>query len=68
MYGFRRVAIPILLAGIVPLLTGCAGGNENLKGGMRKSITTPAPPASPIVEKVPVKADAAPPDPKPANL
>ena len=69
MYDFRRVAIPILLAGIVPLLlTGCAGGHEGLKSPQRKSITTPAPPASPIVEKVPVKADEAPPGPVPANL
>jgi Periplasmic protein involved in polysaccharide export len=64
----RHVATAILLAGIVPLLAGCAAGHEGLKAGMRKSITTPAPPVSPIVEKVPVKADEAPPDPKPANL
>ena len=65
---FRRVASSILLAGIVPLLlTGCAG-TEGLTAGMRKSITTPAPPASPIVEKVAVKADEAPPGPVPANL
>lgn len=67
MYDFRRVAIPILLAGIVPLLTGCAG-HEGLKAGLRKSITVPAPPASPIVEKVPVKAAEAPPGPVTANL
>jgi polysaccharide biosynthesis/export protein len=69
MHDFRRMAFAILLAGIVPpLLNGCAGGNEGLKAGMRKSITAPAPPASPIVEKVRVVADPAPPDPQPANL
>ncbi len=69
MFRFRHVATAILLAGIVPLLlNGCAGGHENLKAGMRKSITTSAPPASPIVEKVQVKADEAPPGPAPASL
>ncbi|MBW6504967.1 polysaccharide biosynthesis/export family protein [bacterium] len=68
MHDVRRIALSVLVAGIVPLLlTGCAG-DEGLKAGMRKSITTPAPPASPIVEKVPVKADEAPPSPAPANL
>jgi polysaccharide export outer membrane protein len=68
MFRFRHIAIPILLAGIVPLLLTACAGTEGLKAGTRKSITTPAPPASPIVEKVPVKADEAPPDPRPANL
>jgi len=69
MFRFRHVAIPILIAGIVPLLlAGCAGGHEGLKSPQRKSITTAAPPASPIVEKVPVKADPATPGPVPANL
>jgi polysaccharide export outer membrane protein len=68
MFRFRQVATAFILAGIVPLLlTGCAG-TEGLKAGMRKSITTPAPPASPIVEKMAVKADEAPPSPAPANL
>lgn len=68
MHDFRRVAISILIVAIAPLaLAGCAG-TEGLKAGMRKSITTPAPPASPIVEKVAVKADEAPPGPAPANL
>jgi len=69
MFRFRHVAIPILLGGIVPLLlTGCAGGHEGLKSPLRQSITTSAPPASPVVEKVPVKADEAPPGPVTANL
>ena len=69
MFRFRHVAIPILLAGIVPLLlTACAGGTEGLKSPLRQSITTPAPPASPVVEKVPVKADEAPPGPVTPNL
>jgi polysaccharide export outer membrane protein len=69
MHRFRHVATAILIAGgIVPLLlTGCAG-TEGLKAGMRKSITTPAPPVSPIVEKVPVKTDPVSPGPVPANL
>jgi len=69
MFRFRRVAIPILLAGIVPLLlTGCAGGHEGLKSPLRQSITTPAPPASPVVEKVPVKAAPGPVGPVSPNL
>jgi polysaccharide export outer membrane protein len=68
MYDFRRVAISILLVAIAPmLLTGCSG-TEGLTAGMRKSITAPAPPSSPIVEKVMVKADPASPGPVPANL
>lgn len=68
MHHFRSIAPLILLTGIVPLaLAGCSG-TEGLTAGMRKSITSPAPSASPIVEKVQVKADEAPPDPKPANL
>ena len=65
---FRHVAPAILLAGIVPLLLAGCAGTEGLKAGMRKSITAPAPPASPIVEKVPVKADPASPGPVPASL
>lgn len=65
---FRHVATAILLAGIAPLLLAACAGTEGLKAGMRKSITIPAPPASPIVEKVPVKADEAPPGPVTANL
>ena len=65
MRPFFRFALFALFAG---LLTACAGGSEGLKAGMRRSVTTPAPPASPIVEKVPVKADAASPGPVPANL
>lgn len=68
MHDFRRVAISILIVAIAPLaLAGCAG-TEGLKAGMRKSITTPPPAFSPIVEKVPVKADEAPPGPVTANL
>jgi polysaccharide export outer membrane protein len=66
---YRCIATAALLAGTFSLLlNGCAGGHESLKAGERKSITIPAPPASPIVEKVPVKADPAPPGPVPANL
>ncbi len=66
---FRHVATTILLAGIVPLLlSACAGGHEGLKSPLRKSIAPPALPASPIVEKVPVKADPASPGPVAANL
>lgn len=69
MHDVRRIALSVLVAGIVPLLlTACGGGHENLKSPLRKSITVPAPPASPVVEKVPVKADEAPPGPVPANL
>ena len=65
----RCIATAALLAGTFSLLlNGCAGGHENLKAGERKSITTPAPPASPIVEKVRVKVDVASPGPVPANL
>ena len=69
MQRFRRIATPALLVGILSLgLAACAGGHEGLKSPLRQSVTTPAPPASPIVEKVPVKADPAPPGPVPANL
>jgi polysaccharide biosynthesis/export protein len=68
MFRFRHVATVFLLAGIAPLLLTACAGNEGLTAGMRKSITTPAPPASPIVEKVRVTADEAPPGPVPANL
>jgi polysaccharide export outer membrane protein len=65
---FRRTATAALLAGTLSLaLTGCAG-HEGLTAGMRKSITAPAPSASPIVEKVQVAADPASPGPVPANL
>ncbi|OIP36448.1 MAG: hypothetical protein AUK27_01530 [Deltaproteobacteria bacterium CG2_30_66_27] len=68
MHHFRRTTLSVLVAGTFILtLTGCSG-TEGLKAGMRKSITTPAPPASPVVEKVPVKADEAPSGPAPANL
>jgi len=60
-----RFALIALFAG---LLAACAGGHEGLKSPQRKSITTQAQPASPIVEKVPVKADEVPPGPVPANL
>jgi len=66
---YRCIATAALLAGTFSLLlNGCAGGHENLKAGERKSITIPAPPASPIVEKVPVKVDVVSPGPVPANL
>lgn len=68
MNRFRRTATAALLAGILPLVLAACSGTEGLKSGMRKSITTPAPPASPIVEKVPVKADETSPGPVPANL
>ena len=69
MFRFRRAAIPILLAGIVPLLlAACAGGHEGLKSPLRQSITTPAPPASPVVEKVPVKAAPGPVGPVSPNI
>ncbi len=65
----RNIAAAILIAGIVPLLLASCATDEGLKAGMRKSITVPAPPAaSPIVEKVAVKADEAPPGPAPADL
>jgi polysaccharide export outer membrane protein len=65
---YRRIATAALLAGTLSLaLTGCAG-TEGLTAGMRKSITAPAPSASPIVEKVQVAADPASPGPVPANL
>ena len=68
MHRYRCIATSALLAGALSLaLAGCAG-TEGLKAGMRKSITTPAPPASPIVEKVRVTADPAPPGPQPASL
>jgi len=65
MRPFFRIALIALFAG---LLTGCAGGHEGIKSPLRRSITVPAPPASPIVEKVPVKAAEAPPGPVTANL
>jgi len=65
---FRRIATAALLAGTLSLTLAACAGTEGLTAGMRKSITTPAPPASPIVEKVRIKADAAPPDLWPANL
>jgi len=65
---YRRVATAALLAGTFSLALAACAGDEGLKAGMRKSITTPAPPASPIVEKVQVKADPAPSGPVPANL
>jgi polysaccharide export outer membrane protein len=69
MHDVRRIAPVALIAGTLSLLlAACAGGHEGLKAGMRKSIATPAPPASPIVEKVPVKADPAPPDATPPSL
>jgi polysaccharide biosynthesis/export protein len=68
MYDFRRTAMSVLVAGTLFLILASCAGTEGLTAGMRKSITTPAPPASPIVEKVPVKADTAPPDRRPANL
>ncbi|MGB7630484.1 MAG: polysaccharide biosynthesis/export family protein, partial [Candidatus Deferrimicrobium sp.] len=68
MYYSRRTTLSVLAAGTFFLtLAGCAS-TEGLKAGMRKSITAPAPPASPIVEKVLVKADEASPGPVPANL
>jgi polysaccharide export outer membrane protein len=68
MHRMRRIATATLLTGIVSLtLTACAG-NEGLKAGMRRSITTLALPASSVVEKVPVKAETAPPEPNPASL
>ena len=69
MHRFGRIATPALLAGILSLgLAACAGGHEDLKSPLRRSITTPAPPASPVVEKVRVAADPAPPGPVPTSL
>ena len=69
MHDVRRIAPVALIAGTLSLLLiGCAGGHEGLKSPLRQSITVPAPPASPVVEKVPVKADEAPSGPVPANL
>jgi polysaccharide export outer membrane protein len=45
-------------------LCSCAG-HEGLKAGLRKSVDTPA---SPVVEKIAVSVDPAPPDPQPVSL
>jgi polysaccharide export outer membrane protein len=68
MHRFGRIATPTLLAGILSLGLAACAGHEGLTAGMRKSITTPAPPASPVVEKVRVAADPAPPGPVPTSL
>jgi polysaccharide export outer membrane protein len=63
MFRFQHIIAIAFLAGVLSL-TGCAG-HEGLKAGLRKSVTTPA---SPVIEKVQVSAEQAPPDPPPASL
>lgn len=63
MFHIKIISAIALLAGILSL-TACAG-HEGLKAGLRKSVTTPA---SPVIEKIQVSAEAAPPDPPPASL
>ncbi len=63
MYRIKHNFGTALLCGIL-FLSGCAG-HEGLKAGLRKSVTTPA---SPIIEKIQVSAEPAPPDPQPASL
>jgi len=63
MFRIKHITGIALLTGILSL-TACAG-HEGLKAGLRKSVTTPA---SPVIEKIQVTADPAPPDPPPASL
>jgi polysaccharide export outer membrane protein len=63
MLQIKIISAMALLAGILSL-TACAG-HEGLKAGLQKSVTTPA---SPVIEKIRVTAEAAPPDPPPASL
>src|SRR5512133_1750809 len=63
MFRFQYIAILALVTGML-VLTSCAG-HEGLKAGLRKSVDIPA---SPVVEKLQVSAEPAPPDPQPASL
>jgi polysaccharide export outer membrane protein len=63
MFRFHHTAFLALLTGAL-LLSSCAG-HEGLKAGLRKSVDTPAPP---VVERIPVSVEPAPPDPQPASL
>ncbi|MBL0225427.1 MAG: polysaccharide biosynthesis/export family protein [Geobacteraceae bacterium] len=61
---FQRVVCLVALAGMF-LLSSCTGTNEGLKAGLRKSVTTLAPP---VIEKIRVSVDPVAPDPPPASL
>jgi len=63
MISIKHISGLTLLIGVF-FLTACAG-HEGLKAGLRKSVTTPA---SPVIEKIQVSAETAPPDPPPASL
>src|SRR5512133_803580 len=63
MFRFQNIAILALLTGML-VLTSCAG-HEGLKAGLKKSVDIPA---SPVVEKIQVTVEPAPPDPPPASL
>jgi polysaccharide export outer membrane protein len=63
MFRFPPQLLSALVVGLLTL-SGCSG-NEGLRSGLHKSITTPA---SPVVEKVAITAPLLPANPPPATL
>jgi polysaccharide export outer membrane protein len=63
MQRIKKTAITTSLA-VLLLLNACAG-HEGLKAGLQKSVTTPS---SPVIEKISVSVDQAPPDPQPSSF
>ncbi|HEY5522960.1 MAG TPA: hypothetical protein VIK21_07185, partial [Desulfuromonadaceae bacterium] len=64
MFRFQQIATAVLIAGMLSMITGCAG-HEGLRAGLYKTVVTPAPP---VVETIRVSVAPAPPDPQPSSF